>query len=97
MLFTAGVYWIGPIIGIKVYLAALLFVEFVAGLALGYAPNRPEIRRMLLAAGAGGFIGFLPLILTTYGLALAVAPVFLLYLGVFYIGIRFSRCNIVKN
>lgn len=97
MLLVFGIYWIGPIIGIKAYLAALLVVEFLVGLLLSYTSNSSKPRLIILAAGAGGFVGFLPPVLATYGLALVAAPAFLLYLGVFYLGIIFPRRNMKKN
>lgn len=97
MLLVFGIYWIAPIIGIKAYLAVLLFVEFLAGLALNYISNNSKPRFIVLAAAVGGFVGFLPPVLATYGLALVAAPVFLFYLGVFYLGVTFSPRNMVKK
>lgn len=97
MLFTLGIYWAGPIVGIKTYLIALLLVEFLTGLVLNYLSNNSKPRPIILAAGAGGLIGFLPPILATYGLALGAAPVFFLYLGALYLGINFSRRNMAKR
>lgn len=90
IIFVAGIYWVGPTIGIKIYLAVLLPVEFLTGLMLGYISSKSEYKRVLVAAATGALVGFLPPILATYGLALAAAPVFLIYLGVLYFGMRFS-------
>lgn len=89
--YVLGVFHVAPIIGLELYLAAALLVGAIVGLAFGVTVDDDQVPPVLLAACVGAFLAYLGPILTSYGLALAQAPIFLGNLLVLWGGMLIAK------